>query len=350
MMPCQPHFVFGYTNSVCLGGHYYLTNHMQKTLQGLVHSFVLHNFLTNTSHPTGVLLRRIIIFFHMGLVEKGIPASGMPYIFCISMFLKILTGITDPAASHLPNVDTMDGLMNLLSACVLVVLGNVLDFRTYRAPTQEENQEPNKNQAILIENDINTIPVNERFAICYSRGLALHLMDWIRRFSVITGPGGDIIRDLPSSFLVQIASTLSKYKINANISGLELDADCKSHMLMTQIENVVKVDPLLVSMWADGHLFPSNSLALAKQDEYSVKWQSDIPLQWSNKGMFKYSICYSITYIMLLDFFQNGVTELDKLFFRAQKRRQQMELEMIPQLTVPASSGSRPSKRIKISR
>jgi hypothetical protein len=79
MMPCQPHFVFGYANSICLGGHYYLTNHMQRILQGFIHSFILHNFLTNTSHPTLVLLRRIILFFHMGLIENGIPASGMPH-------------------------------------------------------------------------------------------------------------------------------------------------------------------------------------------------------------------------------------------------------------------------------
>ena len=50
---------------------------MQETLRGLIHSFVLHNFLTNTSHPTHVLLRRIVIFYHLGLVEDKIPESGM---------------------------------------------------------------------------------------------------------------------------------------------------------------------------------------------------------------------------------------------------------------------------------
>ena len=79
MMPCQPHFVFSCAHSICLGGHYYFTNHMQKTLQGFIHSFLLHNFLTNTSHPTLVLLRRIVLFFHMGLIENEIPASGEPY-------------------------------------------------------------------------------------------------------------------------------------------------------------------------------------------------------------------------------------------------------------------------------
>jgi hypothetical protein len=85
MMPCQPHFAFSYAHTICLGGHYYLSNHLQRILQGLIHSFILHNFLTNTSHPTRVLLRRMVLFFHMGLIEKEIPASGMPYIYIYSV-------------------------------------------------------------------------------------------------------------------------------------------------------------------------------------------------------------------------------------------------------------------------
>ena len=279
MMPCQPHFVFGYAHLICLGGHYYLTNHMQGTLQGLIHSFILHNFLTNISHPTLVLLRRIILFFHMGLIENEIPDSGMLYISRRSFSYM---HNTDPAASHLPNVNNIDGLMDLLSACVLVIFGNVLDFRTYRAPTQEENQKADKNQRILIDHEINTIPVGERFAICYSRGVALHLINWIRNFCVITGPGGENIRDLPSYFFVQIAQTLIKYKEGANASKLELRANCTLDMLTKQIENVVEVDVHFSSLWLERHSLPSNSLALLNQDEYSVKWRPDIQHEWSN--------------------------------------------------------------------
>jgi hypothetical protein len=247
----------------------------------------------------------------------------------------------------LPNIDSIDGLMNLLSACVLVVLGNVLDFRTYRAPTQEENQKANKNQQILIDHDFNTIPVNERFAICYSRGVALHLINWIRHFSVITGPGGENVQDLPSLFFVQIAQTLIKYKLGANSSRLELQANCKLDMLTRQIENVVKIDPHFSSLWSERHSLSSDSLTLANQNEYSVKWQSDIQLEWSNKGMSNYCICYVITNIMSLDFFQDGVTELDEQFFNTQKNRRHLESQIIPQLTKYTTSNSHPSKRTK---
>jgi hypothetical protein len=201
-----------------------------------------------------------------------------------------LHAFTDPAASHLPDVNNIDGLMNLLSACVLVVLGNVLDFRTYRAPTQEENQKADKNQQILIDYEINTIPLSERFSICYSRGVALHLINWIRRFCVITGPAGEDVKDLPSYFFVQIAQTLIKYKSGANISQLELQANCTLDMLTRQIENVVEVDLQFSSLWSERHSLPSDSLALENQDGYSVKWQPDVQHEWSNldRGMFQF--------------------------------------------------------------
>lgn len=83
MMPGQPHFVFGYAHSICIGGHYYLTSHMQKTLQALIHSFILHKFLTNISHPTRVLLRRMVLFYHMVLIEDEISQTGMSTLLCL---------------------------------------------------------------------------------------------------------------------------------------------------------------------------------------------------------------------------------------------------------------------------
>ena len=85
---------------------------------------------------------------------------------------------------------------------MLVVLGNVLDFRTYWTPTQEENQKANKNQQILIDHDFNTISISEQFAICYSQSIALYL-NWIWCFSIITSSGGGNVQDLPSSFFIQ---------------------------------------------------------------------------------------------------------------------------------------------------
>ncbi|KJA12863.1 hypothetical protein HYPSUDRAFT_110538, partial [Hypholoma sublateritium FD-334 SS-4] len=266
--------------------------------------------------------------------DKLFMMPGQPhFVFVLFLFPKILFYMahTDPAASHLPKIDTIDGLMNLLSTCVLVVLGNVLDFRTYRAPTQEEYTKADKNQQILIDHEINTIPLSERFSICYARGVALYLMDWIRHCSVITGPSGEIISDLPSRFFIQISHTLIKYKEGANSSKLDLDANCTMGMLVKQINNVVNVDPCISSMWPERHLLPSDSLALAEKNEYSVRWLPDVQRERSD---------------LPNDFFRDGVTELDERYFNAQQDRQHLESTLvIPQLKTYSSRAQRPHKR-----
>ncbi|EDR01135.1 uncharacterized protein LACBIDRAFT_333529 [Laccaria bicolor S238N-H82] len=255
MMPCQPHFVFGYAHSICL----------------------------------------------------------------------------DPAASHLPDIKDFTGLMDLLSACVLVILGNVLDFRTYRAPSQDEYKKANKNQQILIDHEINSITIRERFAICYARGVALHLINWIRICSEIRGPGGAVITDLPSRFFIQITQTLIKYKEGANTSKLDLQANCTLGMLMKQIENIVKVDPHILTWWSERHLLPSGSLALENQEEYSVRWPESRRKEWS-----------SINH----EFMEDGITPLDRLCFESQQDRQHFESSMvIPHLKTNSSAMQHPPKR-----
>jgi hypothetical protein len=181
----------------------------------------------------------------------------------------------------LPNVNNIDGLMNLLSACILVILGNVLDFRTYCAPTQEEYTKADKNQQILIDHEINNIPLSERLAICYARGVALRLIKWIRDCSEITNPEGFIVTDLPSRFFVQIAQTLIKYKEGANASKLDLQANCTLAMLTKQIINVVAIDPHFSGWWStERDSLPSDSLALANQGGYSITWFPHLERPW----------------------------------------------------------------------
>jgi hypothetical protein len=78
MLPNTAHFVYGLENSICYGGHFYSTLVMQRTLHGVVHSFMLDTFITNTSHPPSrQLLRRILVFYMHGLMHREIPTEGM---------------------------------------------------------------------------------------------------------------------------------------------------------------------------------------------------------------------------------------------------------------------------------
>ena len=77
MLPNSAHWVYGIDNVIAQGGHYYSSSLMQETLQGLVHAFVLNKFLTNTEHiPSRHLLRRILIFYYVGLIEGGISEKS----------------------------------------------------------------------------------------------------------------------------------------------------------------------------------------------------------------------------------------------------------------------------------
>ncbi|EDQ98862.1 uncharacterized protein LACBIDRAFT_335581 [Laccaria bicolor S238N-H82] len=77
MLPNSAHWVYGIDDVIAQGGHYYSSYLMQETLQGIVHAFVLNKFLTNTEHiPSRHLLRRILIFYQVGLIEGAISEDG----------------------------------------------------------------------------------------------------------------------------------------------------------------------------------------------------------------------------------------------------------------------------------
>lgn len=115
--------------------------------------------------------------------------------------------------AHLPDIQTLQGLLDLISGCTLVVLGNVLDFRTYSAPNQTEEDFTSYAQNRLWKNfDRNDIPGEERMAICYARGVALSVFGWIRDWCIVKAPDGDVIDDLPSMYMVNLLSALLEYK------------------------------------------------------------------------------------------------------------------------------------------
>ena len=186
----------------------------------------------------------------------------------------------DPAGVHLPDVGTIDGILDLLSVCILVMMGNVLDFRTYRAPSQKEEGQPKKNESMLLESyDWNAIPLNERQAICYSRGIALHIMDWIRTCCTIESPGDEVLEDLPSRYLVQIANSLLNYKHRAE--NQMLSGSPGATLVQKQIHNVMKLNANLRAMWKNRASLPSDSLHFHLQEgSYKIQWNISRQTEW----------------------------------------------------------------------
>ncbi|KJA15033.1 hypothetical protein HYPSUDRAFT_149642 [Hypholoma sublateritium FD-334 SS-4] len=295
MRPNTPHFVFGTENSICYGGHFYSTLTMQQTLSGVVHSFMLDKFLTNTTHQASrQLLRRILVFYLHGLMDKKISTE-------------------DFAWPHLPNLDKIGGLMSLLSLCVLVILGNVLDFRTYTASSLQQAQPLMEAEKwLMMTYDINGIPTNERLAMCYTRGAALHLFRWVRECCVIHGPEGSVVEDLPFRFLTQIGRAMIHYKKRAEENNLEGVTHCSLDFLTSQINNVMESYNDICKVWTDNSEQQPDSLELKDQSKYRIEWRAG----WESSGSWSSNAT---------DYKNDGCTIFDLTYFNAQTKRVQAE-------------------------
>lgn len=76
MRPNTPHAVFTPEDVICHGGHFYATSTIQDTMFCIVQTFMCHN-LTNADKQThGLVLRRIVAFYHDVLVQKRLEEGG----------------------------------------------------------------------------------------------------------------------------------------------------------------------------------------------------------------------------------------------------------------------------------
>jgi hypothetical protein len=233
-------------------------------------------------------------------------------------------------------VEDIDGLMNLIATCIIVILGNVLDSRTYVAPSQHFTQLRTPAQEFLMSNhDVNAITTNERMAICYARGAALHLFAWIRECCIILGPDGSIVDDLPSYFFVQIGRAMLSYKESCEAKDLAGVPHCSLSLLTAQINNVVDSHDRLYDMWTSHPNLLSESLVLENIAKYEVKWKAgwQDSEEWKSSAVGKFDIISVLKQlIQLISFFfqledykSYGCTAFDINFFETQSNRAQAE-------------------------
>lgn len=165
--------------------------------------------------------------------------------------------------------------MSLLSLCVLVILGNVLDFRTYTASSLQQAQPLTEAEKWLMTTyDINGIPTNERLAMCYTRGAALHLFQWVRECCIIHGPEESVVEDLPSRFLTQIGRAIIHYKTRAEEKNLEGVTYCSLALLTSQINNIMEFDNDIDKMWKNQSGKQHDSLELEDHSKYRLEWKA----------------------------------------------------------------------------
>ena len=205
---------------------------------------------------------------------SGTATCGSRFKEIILLFFFVFA---DQFQSHLPDIASMEGLTQLLSLAALNFLGNVLDFRTYSAPNQEEDEDISDAQRrLMLKYDCCDISRNERASMCYARGVSLAIFGWVRRCIVVVPPDGQEVHDYPSYMLARILKTLLKYKAVAMQQQLVGAPHCNTAALRKQIENVVASDTSLSSYWKDGNcvVFDSDFL-FAPPDGLRVRYESE---------------------------------------------------------------------------
>lgn len=183
--------------------------------------------------------------------------------------------IEDKSCHHLPDVHTMDGVLNLLSLATVNFLGNVLDFRSYSAPNQGEDEDASEEQKKLLrEYDHCDITGDERATMCYARGIAIITFDWIHKYCTITGPNNHTINDLPSIYVCRLLKALLHYKSSAMEKQLAGAPHCDTITLRKQIENAVQCDKHLSLLWDKEKDDALEDSLIFQSDGYSVTWSA----------------------------------------------------------------------------
>lgn len=225
MPPGLQHAVYTSESSVAEGCHFFTSRTLLDTLVALSHSFICHEFITNTTHPeTRVLLRRLQHFAHRGLV-RGVS-------------------LKPSEVHHLPNLEAPIGgqvdskaVFDFLSLCTLSLFAEALDPRTYVGPGQALSSSPNAAERKIVEELCQSIlKPQERREICLARGCARECLEWFRDHFEARSVTGDTIVDLPAVFIKHFAQAILRYKFVADKNDIAADGHAWFSVFQAQIE------------------------------------------------------------------------------------------------------------------
>jgi hypothetical protein len=150
----------------------------------------------------------------------------------------------DPDVEHLPNPAEMDSLMDLISLCIIGVLINLLDFRTYtHRAAGKEMSKFEKEQ--LSKFDCNGLSPSERLACQYVRGLALRMLQWIDDHYCVKDAEAETVRGFAFNCLFTFVEALRIYVREAELrEGISSAPNCTLVSLNDQIKSLFPPDSL----------------------------------------------------------------------------------------------------------
>jgi hypothetical protein len=118
----------------------------------------------------------------------------------------------------------------------MVILMNVLDFRTYQEPSESFGI----NAGNWSKYDLNNIPAVERYEIAYARGRCFDILNWFftsyELCDAVSGLAIDGFKEVAMAHLARQAYVVLKYKTEALKNGLDDGALCGIKALDHQIK------------------------------------------------------------------------------------------------------------------
>jgi hypothetical protein len=181
LMPNTPYRVLSVDSTILSGGLFYSLPNITESCIGVLQTFLAPS---NSHQPkifrtSRLLLSRMLIYIHQQFV---------------------MTPITD--AGHLPNLETMEGLLAVLSLVNIAELGNVLHPDTYHAGVNPE----------------------ERRFLIHVRKQGRHLLRWMNgQYRLVPALGSSsmaMISQLANQYLLHQADALQVSKMSMDGAGL----------------------------------------------------------------------------------------------------------------------------------
>lgn len=138
MKPCTPHAVLGTAPSIVLGRHFYAASTIRRSAFGVLHTFILGLFITNTSHEDGTksLLRQVMALWyrHFIIYEK----FGSEY-FSIHSITPLMHYLVPDA--HVPEIVTQEGLLDVIAVGCILEFASVLNRDYYSGRYDPEDED-----------------------------------------------------------------------------------------------------------------------------------------------------------------------------------------------------------------
>ncbi|PPQ73310.1 hypothetical protein CVT24_012309 [Panaeolus cyanescens] len=298
MGPNTLHAAYSISDCICKGFHFYSPSLLLRTAAGLINTFILSSFISNTHHnSTRSLLLRMLAFNFAEHIEKRFGSCE---------FDKF----------HLIDITNWKGLSALLTLCNLVILSNVLDFRTYLGPNQPDDSSPTPKHINDMDSfDSNHISWAERMAICDARGRAWTILVGVMACCEITSIQETSSRqfsthDISNIPLVHLARQLvaiGSLKSSAIRSKLDGAPHCTVELLTRQLDNVARWRSDLQQLYAHRELITLDCTQTSFNGEegFKIRWKDDL------------HVWYADTRKAQLDdtsFMDEGITDLDRKF------------------------------------